>query len=313
MYELISCCEEIGTKLRVLKGTITHDHNQLDNFKHLEADATNFRIINNAEYEELMDDLHVLYIPEEYPEDQKEYYSQFFDTLEGGKYDFIFGHGTYEFEAFKCQVFESERPIKSAPVFSEKEFINYCNYSFFNHIHRRSSYKERIFYNGSFSRTAFGEEDPKGFHYIEYDPDKCKAVIKFIVNTDAPTYTTVHIDDIKEEYGSDAVAITKAIKKLKSENFKLRVLTNSKGNSVDADTMILREHFSESDGVVIKNFKGVASNRVVSEDYEFIFSNGDGVIPTVIKFIELKHSKNYTTDVISDCITPDKKSDDDDD
>jgi DNA repair exonuclease SbcCD nuclease subunit len=310
MYDLIALCESIDCKLRVLRGTVTHDLNQLDIFKHLESEAECFRLINMAEYEELLPDMHVLYIPEEYPEDQNEYYSQFFSDLDGGRFDFIFGHGTFEFESFKGQKFESERPIKSAPVFSEKEFLNYANYIFFNHIHHRSSYAGRVFYNSSFSRTSFGEEEPKGFHFVEYDSDKCKAQIHFVENNLAPTYNTFHIDDIRSEVGNDPVEVLRAIQVLKNQSYRIRLLTNSGAD--DGENLVLREHFSETSGVTIKNFKGVAASKITSDEYNYVFEEGDDLVTTVRRFVSRKFGRNYTNDQITDCISPSNNDNDED-
>jgi hypothetical protein len=300
MHELISICEEFDIKLRVIRGTITHDLNQLDNFKHLELDATNFRVINNAEYEELLPDLHVLWIPEEYPEDWKNSYKHFFDDLEEGqKYDLILGHGTMEFEAFKGQISESERPIKSAPVFSEKEFIELANYTFFGHIHRASNYRQRVFYCGSFSRTAFGEEEPKGYYTFDYDTDTCKGIVEFIENESAPIYNTYHIDDIKSECDNDDALVIDSIKTLRKECFRLRIL-----NEDDVSSLVLKEHFSEVDGISIKTKKPSGPTRERSDEYDLVFADGHELIPTIRRYIQMKHHRTYNDDVISDCITP---------
>jgi DNA repair exonuclease SbcCD nuclease subunit len=123
--KLLEICYENDIKLRFIKGTTTHDFNQLDNFKHHELNF-DFRIINTVECEEIFPDVYALYIPEEYMENPEEYYSEYLPPADGAKYDIIVGHGTFDFVAFENQQQESERPIKNAPVFKYKDFDEYA-------------------------------------------------------------------------------------------------------------------------------------------------------------------------------------------
>jgi DNA repair exonuclease SbcCD nuclease subunit len=302
MHELIVFCEENEIKLRVIRGTMSHDLNQLDSFKHWEVDAPNFRVINKAEYEELLPDLNVLWMPEEYPENWKERYAEFFNLDDGAKYDFIFGHGTMEYESFKGQVYDSERPIKSAPVFSEKQFIQLAEYTFFGHIHRRSSYKNRVFYCGSYSREAFGEEEPKGFYVIDYDTDTCEGSATFNENTLAPTFNTIHIDDIRSEHDNDDAAVTAAIRGMKDECGKLRIIVDDTGS--DSGAFVLKEHFSEADGIVVKAKKPAGPPRDRNDEYDEVFADGMDVKKSIRNFIKIRTNRIYSEDTISDTITP---------
>lgn len=65
--------KENPVKLRILKGTESHDNRQLE-VLHSVLQGIDYKIINEVEEEYLFEDFKVLYIPEEYMEDMDEYY-----------------------------------------------------------------------------------------------------------------------------------------------------------------------------------------------------------------------------------------------
>ena len=58
--------------VRMIKGTDSHDNNQLVNFKIFENSEVDFRVIDTCTTETL-DEVKILYIPEEYMTDQRRY------------------------------------------------------------------------------------------------------------------------------------------------------------------------------------------------------------------------------------------------
>jgi DNA repair exonuclease SbcCD nuclease subunit len=125
IYDLAQLCLDNNISLRILKGTQTHDYQQLDNFKYLERKG-DIKIINKVHAEEMRENFVVLHMPEEYMSDYHEYYKEYFEEVdEETKYDMIFAHGTCDFSAFTSQQQESESTLSSAPIFDSKEFAEY--------------------------------------------------------------------------------------------------------------------------------------------------------------------------------------------
>ena len=63
LSKLIKICANKSAKLRIIKGTESHDNKQLEMFDGLRSVAPcDFRVIHTVEKEWLFDDLHVLYI-----------------------------------------------------------------------------------------------------------------------------------------------------------------------------------------------------------------------------------------------------------
>ena len=126
--------------VRMIKGTDSHDNNQLINFKIFENGEVDFRIIDTCTTETL-DGVKILYIPEEYMSDQDCFYKEFFDDT----YDMIFGHGMFRETSFQAQKQEGAVTLSKAPVFNSTDMLKICSGPImFGHIHSICTIKERI-------------------------------------------------------------------------------------------------------------------------------------------------------------------------
>ena len=143
--ELISIIKEKKIIVRMVQGTRSHDLNQLQIFKSYENDTSiDFKIIETVQKEDILG-LHILYLPEEYPENSDEYYKDY----KNDTYNIIFGHGTWDFVAQPGQIELSKKNTHTAPVFIWKEWKDAVPNGFisFGHIHGRNQYGKKIFYS----------------------------------------------------------------------------------------------------------------------------------------------------------------------
>ncbi|HAG04748.1 MAG TPA: hypothetical protein DCG28_04830, partial [Lachnospiraceae bacterium] len=190
MDKLIDIIKKHNCPLRIIYGTEAHEVNQYNMFKLYEDDINlNFKIIKTVTKEELLPNLKVLYVPEEYTLDKNEYYKDYFND----KYNYVFGHGTIqELVGFNTKnIVKKEKLRKKVPIFTSTELENICDGQvYFGHYHINTNIKNKIFYVGSYSRWRFGEEEPKGFYHITYDSSKNKYNQVFIENQLAKTYIT---------------------------------------------------------------------------------------------------------------------------
>ena len=202
MVRLCQICNQRGVPFRVIKGTLSHDYFQLQNYHPLETEYPNFRIVGTAEAEELVPGFIVLYMPEEYPTDYSDYYGQFLFNEEGQPYvyDAIFGHGEIDVAANWSSMNEGERHYGGTPCHSAESLLEHCSGPvWFGHIHNRFRHKKRLGYPGSLTRWCHGEEDPKGFDVLDLTQKKdgswdVKASV--VENTLAPEYRTVMATEI---------------------------------------------------------------------------------------------------------------------
>lgn len=193
MDKLVEISKKHKCPIRIIYGTESHEVNQYNIFSMYEMDTTiDFKVIHTVEEEELLKDLKVLYIPEEFIFSKKDYYKNYLDNNK--KYNYIFGHGIInEIMVIASHSMQKEKTNdrKKVPVFTARELLESCKGQvYFGHYHINSNIKNKIFYTGSFSRWIFGEEEPKGFYHITYDIEKEKYTQKFIENYLSPKYIT---------------------------------------------------------------------------------------------------------------------------
>ena len=190
-------------KVRVVYGTKSHENDQYEIFNFLNEDViyklseniidVDYRVVKTVQSEKLFPDLEVLYIPEEYVLDKKEYYKEYF-VMEK-KYDYVFGHGVIQ-EVMTDAVRHVDKKIdkikvrKKPAVFTTSE-LKYIakGQVFFGHYHIHTNINDKIFYVGSFSRFRFGEEEAKGFYEVEKDDETYTQ--NFVENKMAKKYITV--------------------------------------------------------------------------------------------------------------------------
>lgn len=304
---LLETCYSNDIKIRIIKGTSSHELNQLENFRHYETNF-DFRIINHAEVEELFPNYFVLYIPEEYMEDQHEFYKEFTEGIDDNtKYDLIAGHGTWDFVSFENQKEESERPIKGSPVFSYKEWKDRVwGVAIFGHIHTRQNYRNKIYYVGSFTRWCHGEPKPKGFIDYVYDTNELTASISYVENHLAPEYITVNMSDILPE-SSTVEEKMKIIESLKKNNKNIKIRFD---NSIESSQLaVLQEAFSMDNLVRIDVDNRLNSKTDEEENddtFDFIIKREMNIPNTIKKYIDITKGREIPLEIIEEIILPEE-------
>lgn len=192
--DILDKCEKTNTKLRMIRGTASHDpENQLINLSSIaKSSKVDFKLYLTVGEEELFPDFNVLYVPEEYMENKDEYYKEFFNK----KYQCIIGHGMFEETNF---VTNKTLNMKKYPVFNSTFIEKICDGPIiFGHIHKSQKIRNRIMYTGSFTRSRYGEEEDKGFIIATYETENNCTDFKFIINDKATKFDTVSILDTSE-------------------------------------------------------------------------------------------------------------------
>ena len=192
--DILDKCEQTNTKLRMIRGTASHDpENQLVNLSSIaKSSKVDFKLYLTVGKEELFPDFNVLYVPEEYMENKDEYYKEFFNK----KYQCIIGHGMFEETNY---VTNKTLNMKKYPVFNSAFIEKICDGPIiFGHIHKSQKIRNRIMYTGSFTRSRYGEEEDKGFIISTYETENNSTDFKFIVNDKATKFDTVSILDTSE-------------------------------------------------------------------------------------------------------------------
>lgn len=209
MDEIVEIAMRDNSPIRIVYGTESHEVSQYNIFSVYENNPDlDFKVIRTVQEEELLKDLNVLYIPEEFVYDKKEYYKDYFNNDD--KYDYIFGHGVINEVMTQASRNLSKKDTnrKKVPVFTTSELSKICKGQvYFGHYHINTNIDDKIFYVGSFTRWQHGEEEEKGFYELECDVKSEKYSNKFIINTLAKkyctrtfSYTDMNIDTQEELY-----------------------------------------------------------------------------------------------------------------
>lgn len=306
--KLASICEAKGVALRIVRGTLSHDYNQLESLLYLyDNENLDVKIMDKMD-EEKFRGYKILYIPEEYIKDADEYYA---DVI-NGEYDAVFGHGSWDFCNFSKKGQESEIQVKKAPILDSKKFMGCCRGPIlFGHYHIYTNYQNKIFYSGSYERWCQGEENPKGFLKFIVSEDNYK--VKFIENENAQVYMTMDLND--SVTGFKINLLQKSIKKFIEENRvdKLRVKVQIDELCTEDTVQILKEHFRENKSIsfqvsgneIDKKLKGKEAKDIEEEQkfkkyHEII--NAETVEDSVYLFLQMQGinmSKDTITELLS--------------
>ena len=207
------------------------------------------------------------------------------------------GHGTWDFVAFENQLLESESNDKTSPIFIYDEWKDSFDMAVFGHIHTRQKYKNKIWYPGSFTRWAHGEEKTKGFLTYEYDLDSKNYNVKFIDNNQARKYTSVDLSKL----GTDINAL------------EVEDIVNLANNALDDDNNIRLELNGLTEDKLIMVKKVLASNdnikikvKVQNNDmdedkyaqFKYIIERELPLEDTLARYISEKYDKEISLELI---------------
>lgn len=198
VQELIDYAQKYNLKIRVLRGTFSHDRQQNAIFQSVLTRSKkdiDLVCVDTISLELIKDyNLRVLYLPDNLPYKTKDEVMEVIHGLlktYGWDYiDLIIGHGYFE------HVFPINVPHPPM-LFEHDDFKDIVKgYILMGHVHSTSVYKN-IIYNGSFERLAHNEEEPKGFYII----NRVNGVwgYKFIENIDTPLFYTIELSGTEIE------------------------------------------------------------------------------------------------------------------
>ena len=311
--DLIKTCEERNIKVRQIKGTHSHDpENQLKNLAQIaNSSKCDYKLINTVDEEELFPEMNVLYIPEEYMEDSKEYYKDYFNK----KYQLVFGHGMFEETNFSSK--NKFQSMKKYPVFNSKEMEEMCEGPIvFGHIHTAQRIRDRIQYTGSLVRSRFGEEEAKGFYIVDFDSDTKETDFEFIENHLTMKYDTI---EVKSDNHVFTLMINEQINYFKKlvDNYKrdyLRIKINIPEDMINSTTLVdnINVIFHDMKNVqinIIENSKVKLDKELkekvslLMDKYNFIFDKSVGYDEKIREFIKLKTGKEISLDRIRSMIS----------
>lgn len=191
--ELIQLAIEHDFLIRVVRGTYSHDRDQLRLFKARKADTEDRVKIHETVAVEHIEkyNIKVLYLPDDLPNDSIPEIHKYLADSQIKEVDFILGHGYFD------HMLPHTMPHKPPNTYNYNTFADIVKgLILFGHVHTSSVYKN-IIGGGSFDRTAHGEEESKGFYTISYNDNKCS--YEFHKNLGASIFKSIDLTSIETQ------------------------------------------------------------------------------------------------------------------
>jgi len=311
--ELFKLCQSRGVqKIRMIRGTLSHDADQMSVFYKYEDEFSYFKVIEKCFSEETLPGLQCLYCPDEIMS-IKDYILRYTDTLLNEN-DIAFFHGSFDVvlrQDINVSKLLYEEPedmnvITSItfPMNYFQKIIKYCLVG--GHWHDGKQY-ERIYYVGSPTQWIHGEDSPKGIGLISIDTESEEYTYEKILNPIAPIYKSYDIrpDEMinVDNYMDDIYILINNIRESLSQETNtrevhIRIVIYEIDKCAKSQIIIktLKDAFVKDKNVVIKvKSKNKKSNKKkgedkpeVKEDLSFIKDKSLGISQQLYEFIQLR-------------------------
>lgn len=310
--ELMRTCRESGVKkVRVFKGTREHDNDQLEVFRPTYEDESGyFRLYNITTVEQLFEDLRVVFCPDENV-NLEEYRELYWDRFVPNP-DIGFFHGNFDSILPKIEFDRIQEHHLPTIIYEYERYARLIKGPLISghwHIGQES---KSLYYVGSYDRWIFGEEEPKGFIYGEYDTDTHKYFIHRVANPLARIYKTLVVSDEEVVAPSDFAVLTERIHKLVSEDPEMRLkisyLISTENPEAINNFNVFQRQFANHRQVRIdvKNLvkreekkRRKEQVQISSDKYRYVFNDDVTQIPSIIqKFIADKRHEEIPMSVI---------------
>lgn len=300
-----------GCWVRVIKGTHSHDFNQLKVFKFYEK-LYDFKIYDEV-CVEVLDGMKLLFIPEEMVKDPEEYYKPWLNVKDN-TYDTIVFHGLVKEMEFIHQ--DNENFSKKTPIFDVGDLCRICSGPILaGHIHTYTEFRDQFYYGGSFSRFSQGEEKDKGclfsimtkdtkdFVVLRHINEKAKVYKKLILDYDDMDKRTLNeLIDMIEDFIED--------NKVTSLDLRMNYIDTN-----DAHTKVssIIKFYKGSDIVKIKTKISTLKNATRESEYKkrreenmYLTDKSISFYERVHMYVKKKTGRNIPVNVIEKFFTPDK-------
>jgi hypothetical protein len=302
MYGLMFVDEAIQDALSknalvvILKGTSSHDSNQLKLFYHyLNKQSLNIAIVETIKFIDFRG-ARILCIPELY-DVPKEVYEQ--SLFYSGGYDICLLHGVISGAMYIADL-ESQGLHSSRPVFRITDFCNCRNVIIGGHIHTPMCLEKYMYYVGSPYAWTYADDHTKGFLIVFSDLDNNThyAHMEPIISK---VYKTIELDTIMETPIEEIISYINTYKSDNNIDY-LRLTIKAHVNDLTRTNMqFLINHFRGNTLIKIdrSNFKNesklVVDEELLGDEYAFLLDSSLDYKEKFVKFVNQKMGSEYTT------------------
>lgn len=290
IQDIVNVAIDKQSTIILLKGTDSHDSNQLKLFYHyMEDSRVDFRIVETIRFE-YIHGARILCIPELYNVPESLYDKVF---KYSGLYDQCIFHGTINGSVY------GNNTIASAKLLDINHFKNCCGPIIGGHVHTGGCFNSHIYYTGSPIRYRFGEENPKGFLICVHDLDTREYIVH-LEEIQSFRYDTIDLDDLISLDPKDSIEYINTLKKEKGIDYlRVRFLKDLPDDFIN----VINSYYKNKKDIKIgfeydKKSKVMKKNIQELEtmsEYEFILNKALTEYDILSKYINIQKGYEYIT------------------
>ena len=248
MHDKAEICRTKGIPMRVIRGTLSHDYDQLEVFSHLVSDERyDFKIFNNFFIEETLPGMKIAYCPDEsinWDHWSDLYMEHFIEHTPSA----MFAHGNFDVVMAKIALDSFRSNDSTTLVYEYNQLMRHIKGPIIaGHFHDGNTF-ENLYYVGSADRWSFGEDHEKGYMLIQYDTEKQVYKVIRIPNFMAATYRTftlyTHLCKDVEVYQEFIDDIEKVLDADPNIRVKIKIRVNHVWPDTESQIINLKYHFA---------------------------------------------------------------------
>jgi len=276
--QVYKIAREKHSTIIILKGTQSHDNDQLNNIKHYQKndDHVDFRVYETVEEITLWDNYKLLILPDVKFKQTKDIDKYF---KKKNAYDMILGHGVIDNMRFFIQETEN-MPLKTY-VYNVDDLVDASKGPIlFGHIHQFQAIANQFYYVGPFTLLERGGID-SGFVVVGISNDDHKKYkVEHFINPDSADYHEIKISKkIIDTYSiDDIISAIDEIKDSAKDNdlVTLRITRGDERDAADKVMMLENRYRSDPRFSIIKKIKTKKEEELEKENeqrkekYEYI-------------------------------------------
>lgn len=317
MHDKAEICRMKGIPMRVIRGTLSHDYDQLEVFSHLVADDDyDFKVFSNLYIEETLPGMKIAYCPDE-SINWTQWSDLYLDHFIEESPNAMFAHGNFDVAMAKIALDNFRSDDSTTLVYDYHQLMRHLNGPIIaGHFHDGNTF-EHLYYVGSADRWIFGEDHEKGYMLIQYDTEKRTYKVIRIPNFMAATYQTynlyTHVCKDVDAYQEFIDDIEKILAVDPSVRIKIKVKVNHIWPDTESQIVNLKYHFASHKRVNVvveymeKAKKKEEEKRIVTElsnEYSFLRDKSKTIPEKMQIWIKRRRGVEIPLKAIEDIVNP---------
>ncbi len=190
LTDLITLSSKHDVAIRVIRGTYTHDRDQLQVLNAIASRNANvdYKYYDKLSIDVVKDQLRFIYAPDNLPMTSLQVYDWLEENLMDEKADCMLVHGY--FEHVLPTVVGTGKHLEAFNGDLMQRYVTKIIAA--GHVHQSSVYKDFVYYPGSFDRLCHGDEGDKGCLLFTITPSRTHFV-ETIPNPQATPHVTIYL------------------------------------------------------------------------------------------------------------------------